>query len=83
MRVRHGLWLSRAVWLAARLRVADAVGAGPSSTADIARASATHLDSLERLMRALTAEGLFRRDGERGGPSGRLIQCDEGWESGG
>ena len=64
VRVRTGLWLSRAVWLAAHLRLADIIGAGPASTAQIADASATHLDSLERLLRALAAEGLFRRDGD-------------------
>src|SRR5262245_54873063 len=64
VRVRTGLWLSRAVWLAAHLGLADVVGDGPASGVQIAEASGTHLDSLERLLRALSAEGLFRRDAE-------------------
>jgi hypothetical protein len=62
VRVRTGLWLSRAVWLAAHLRLADVVGTGPASTARIADATGTHPDALERLLRALAAEGMFRRD---------------------
>jgi O-methyltransferase/methyltransferase family protein len=62
VRVRTGLWLSRAVWLAAHLRLADVIGAGPASAEQIAEASATHAESLDRLLRALAAEGVFRRD---------------------
>jgi hypothetical protein len=64
VRVRTGLWLSRAVWLAAHLRLPDLVGAGPASAAQLAKASGTHRDPLERLLRALAAEGVFRRDGD-------------------
>lgn len=72
MRVREGLWLSRATWLAACFRLADVVGDGPASAAEIAEASGTHLDSLERLMRVLAAEGVFRITAEhRGGVARR------------
>jgi hypothetical protein len=64
VRARTGFWFSRAIWLAARFRLADAVEAGPASATEIARASGTHPDSLERLMCALIAAGLFRRDGD-------------------
>jgi hypothetical protein len=52
------------VWLAAHLRLADVIDAGPVSAEQIAQASATHPESLERLLRALAAEGVFRRDEE-------------------
>src|SRR4051794_16937923 len=64
VRVRTGLWLSRAVWLAAHLRLADVIGVGPASVEQIAEASAAHTESLDRVLRALAAEGMFRRDEE-------------------
>jgi O-methyltransferase domain/Dimerisation domain len=74
-----GFWLSRAVWLAARLRLADVVGSGPTSAEEIARATETDPDSTARLMRALSAAGLFRADEEgRYGPtpSSDLLRSD-------
>jgi O-methyltransferase domain/Dimerisation domain len=64
MRLASGFRLSRAVWLAARFRLADVIGAGPASAAEIARASGTHPDSVKRLLDALTAAGLFRSEGD-------------------
>jgi hypothetical protein len=64
VRVRIGLWLSRAVWLAAHLRLADVIGAGPATAQQIAEASGTHAESVERLLLALAAEGVFARDEE-------------------
>ena len=63
LRVLAGFRLSRAVWLATRLRLADLIGPGPTSVTDIARASGTDAGSLERLLNALAAAGVFRRDG--------------------
>lgn len=54
--------LSRAVWLAARLRLADLVGEGSASVTELAAASDTDADALERLMQALAAFGVFRRE---------------------
>jgi hypothetical protein len=63
MRYMTGFWLSRAVWLAARFRLADAIGAGHASAAEIARATGTHPEPMRRLLDALTAAGLFRPEG--------------------
>jgi hypothetical protein len=62
LRVLVGFRLSRAVWLAARLRLADLVGPGPTSVAQLARATATDPGSLERLLNVLAAAGVFHRD---------------------
>ncbi|MQA72742.1 MAG: methyltransferase [Solirubrobacterales bacterium] len=78
-RVLFSFWLSRAVWLAARLRLADAIGAGPTPTAEIARLSGTDPESCKRLLDALAAAGLLRSD-ERGRygptPASDLLRSD-------
>ena len=58
-----GYWLSRAVYLAARLKLADAVGDRPTSLSAIARATGTRPENLRRLMRALAAHGFFQDEG--------------------
>jgi hypothetical protein len=79
LRVVGGFRLSRAVWLAARLRLADHVGPGPATVADLARACAADAASLERVLNALAAAGVFRRD-EHGRveqtPASELLRSD-------
>jgi SAM-dependent methyltransferase len=58
-----GYWLSRAIFLAARLKLADAVGDRPASLSVIARATGTRPENLRRLMRALAAHGFFQDTG--------------------
>ena len=58
-----GYWLSRAVYLAARLKLADAVGDRPTSLSAIARTTGTRPENLRRLMRALAAHGFFQDEG--------------------
>jgi len=62
-------WTSRALWAAARLRLADYVEAGATTPAELAAATGTHEPSLRRLLRALVAAGIFSTD-----PHGRLAQ---------
>ncbi len=59
-----GYWLSRAVYLAARLKLADAVGDNPAALADIAAATATRPGELRRLLRALSAHGIFKEEAD-------------------
>lgn len=59
MHVVAGYWLSRAVYLAARLKLADALGERATPAA-LAAATSTRPDALRRLMRALTSHGYFR-----------------------
>jgi hypothetical protein len=57
-----GKWVSMAVSVAAKLRLADKLAAGPKSVADLAAETNTHPESLFRLMRALASVGVFRSD---------------------
>jgi hypothetical protein len=59
-----GLWRSRAVYVAAKLGVADVLGDGPRPVAEIAAAVGAHPGALHRLLRALASLGVFA---ERGG----------------
>jgi hypothetical protein len=58
-----GYWLSRAIYLAARLKLADAVGDQPTSLSAIAHATGTRPENLRRLIRALAAHGFFQETG--------------------
>jgi O-methyltransferase domain len=55
-------WRSRAVYLAARLKLADAVGNSRPNLAAIAATTKTRPEALRRLMRALAANGIFREE---------------------
>lgn len=58
-------WLSQAIHAAAALDIAGALAAGPRDGADLARTVGADHDALGRLLRLLTAHGIFarRRDG--------------------
>ena len=64
MRLVSGHWVSRSVWAAARLGIADAVGDAGATAADIAKAGNLHRDNVERLMNALASIGLFNREAD-------------------
>ena len=57
-----GYWLSRAVYLAAKLRLVDAVGDGRAKVAAVAAATGTRPETLRRLLRALAAHGIFKAE---------------------
>lgn len=59
MEVISGFWLSRAVYAAAKLGIADHIGNYPRSIEDIARDTSTNASALYRLMRALATAGFF------------------------
>ncbi len=54
-----GIHISRAVYVAAELRIADLLADGPVSSADLARATRTHEPSLHRVLRLLAALGVL------------------------
>lgn len=59
-------WISRLVYAAAKLGLADHLAAGPRSAAELAGPTRTHAPSLHRLMRALASLGvLTERDAQR------------------
>jgi SAM-dependent methyltransferase len=71
--------VSRALALAARLRLADGLAQGPRSADELAAATATHAPSLRRVMRLLASVGVFE-EGEDGRfsltPLGDLLRED-------
>jgi hypothetical protein len=60
----QGFWVSRAIYVAAELRIADVLEEGPQSAAQLAEATGTHAPSLYRVLRALASVGVFREDPE-------------------
>ena len=62
MQLITGMWVSRCVYLAAKLGLADLVATGPKSPAELAAATGTHAPSLYRLLRGLASVGVFAED---------------------
>ena len=64
--VRHMITaghLSRVIQVATRLGIPDLIAGGARMTEQLAAASGTHMDALERLLRVLAANGLCSRRG--------------------
>jgi ubiquinone/menaquinone biosynthesis C-methylase UbiE len=57
-----GLWLSRAIYIAAHLGLSDLIKDGPRTAAELALATDTHAPSLYRVLRGLASEGIFVED---------------------
>jgi ubiquinone/menaquinone biosynthesis C-methylase UbiE len=60
-----GKWISKPIYVAAELGIADMLADGPKSVDDLARMSEAHAPSLYRLMRALAAVGIFSEINEK------------------
>jgi O-methyltransferase/methyltransferase family protein len=72
-------WAAQAITAAADLGIADALAAGPRSADEVAAAVGADADAVGRLLRALTARGIFRqrRDGRYGlTPLGETLRRD-------
>ena len=69
MHIIAGYWLSRAVYLAARLKLADAVDQNGATLEALASATGTRPNRLQRLLRALASHGFFRQQ-----PDGTFVQ---------
>ncbi len=57
-----GFWVSRAVYIAAKLGIADLVKDRPKTATDLAQTTGTHAPSLYRVLRALASVGIFVED---------------------
>jgi hypothetical protein len=55
-----GYWVSQAIYVAARLGIADVLAAGPKSGQELAVVTGADRESLYRLLRALCAMGVFQ-----------------------
>src|SRR4030088_3229303 len=70
-----GYWMSQAIYVAAKLGIADLVKGGPQTAAALAEATGTHAPSLYRLLRMLASSGVFAEDGEGRFGLTPLAQC--------
>jgi hypothetical protein len=70
--------LPRCLHAVAELNVADALGDSPRTAADLAKDTSTDPDALGRVLRVLSAEGIFEsRDGSWvHTPASRLLRSD-------
>jgi hypothetical protein len=62
-----GFWTTQAVYVAAKLGIADLLATGPRTADDLATATGTHPHALYRLLRALAGLGIFAEE-----PDGRF-----------
>jgi SAM-dependent methyltransferase len=59
-----GYWVSKAIYVAARLGVADLLSDGPKTVEQLAAGCGAHAPTLRRLLRSLAGVGVFREDEE-------------------
>ena len=57
-----GFWVSRAIYVAAKLSIADLIKEQPKTAAELALATGTHAPSLYRVLRALASIQIFSED---------------------
>lgn len=62
-----GFWISRGVYIVAKLGIADLVKDGPKTADELAAATHTHAPSLFRVLRALASVRVLSQDGDRFG----------------
>jgi ubiquinone/menaquinone biosynthesis C-methylase UbiE len=63
-RILTSPWIAQAIYVAAKLKLADRVQSGPRTAAELASETGTHPQALYRLLRALASEGCFAEDDE-------------------
>src|SRR5262245_54638114 len=61
-RMVSGFYVSRAIYVAARLGIADLLADGPRSHGELARATGTHASSLRRVLRLLASVAVFAEE---------------------
>src|SRR5438874_11823062 len=61
-RMITGNWISQAIYVAAKLGIADRLADGPRTAEELAQTTGTHPRSLYRLLRALASVGVFSED---------------------
>ena len=64
LQMMSGLWVSRGIYIAAKLGIADHLKDGAKSAEELAELTATHADSLYRILRMLAMVGIFYQTGE-------------------
>lgn len=77
LRMITGYQVSQAIYVAARLGIADLLADGPMTSDELASKTGAHARSLYRVLRALSSEGIFREIGTESfeiTPVGELLQ---------
>lgn len=72
-------WISRALYVATRLGVADLLAKGPKSPLTLAAEAGADASALQRVMRALASVGVFAEDGNgnfRNTDAARFLQAE-------
>ena len=59
-----GFWISRGVFVIAKLGIPDILKTGPKTAAELASATDTHAESLFRVLRAMVSVGVLATDSE-------------------
>jgi hypothetical protein len=67
LQLMSGFWISRCIYITAKLGLADLVKDGLKMAADLAAATNTHPPSLFRVLRALASVGVLTQDEDRFG----------------
>ena len=65
LQIMSGFWVSRGIWVAAKLGISDFLTDGPKTAEELAKLTDTHADSLYRILRMLAMVGIYNEDGER------------------
>lgn len=64
LQIISGFWISRAVYVIARLGIPDILKSGPKTADELASATKTHAPSLYRVLRALASVRVLSAEGE-------------------
>ena len=59
LQIISGFWISRAVYVIAKLGIPDLLKSGPKTAEELASATSTHAPSLHRILRALASVGVL------------------------
>ena len=65
LQIISGFWISRAVYVIAKLGIPDLLKSGPKPAAELAAATKMHAPSLYRVLRALASVGVVSSQGEQ------------------
>src|SRR5438270_11819710 len=60
--ITGAVWMTKAIYVAAKLGLADLVAEAPRTAAELAAVTGSHAPSLGRVLRALTSSGIFVED---------------------
>jgi len=84
LQMATGYWESQAIYVPAKLGIADLLSDGPRSSFDLAQGTRTHPDSLRRLMRMLVSLGVFTEENDNRFAMARIgnsLRSDGAWYS--